>query len=422
MHFTATALCALLLLPAPATAASRPAAPRAAAGAGAVPGHQDRPTLGVSLDVGGGPLRVLAVEPGGAAAAAGLLPGDLLIGVRGGPLLEGERGFEALAEAIRAAGVGGAIELGVERGAERLLLRAIVGTPEGAVEERAGADASEADEPPSAPPAKATEPDRAYLGVELADGADGALVAAVLEDTAASRAGLLGGDLVVAFGGRAVGDGDDLIAQLRERSPGARVELVVLRDGDRLEFEVELGRWPGGGTRAPLTAGTPDRPRTPADAGRSGAQVEREELEVEAVQPLAVDLERLFDGLEGRLEGAFGALERDLEGQLESFERDFGRSLERFSMDLERMALDLAQRLTSDLVPLIERAVADGPREPLSPERAELPELIQLRAELDVARAERDAANARVVLLEQELTALRVEVRELIRAVEALRR
>ena len=113
--------------------------------------------------------------------------------------------------------------------------------------------------------------DRAYLGVvarpiepELArlfrlPVDSGLLVESVADGSAADDAGLrggdqqvivagesyrLGGDLIVAAGGRRVTSVEELRAVLAERQPGDRIDLEIYRDGDKRTVTVTLGRQP----------------------------------------------------------------------------------------------------------------------------------------------------------------------------------
>ena len=113
--------------------------------------------------------------------------------------------------------------------------------------------------------------DRAYLGIyarpiepELArlfrlPVDSGLLVEAVAEGGAADDAGLrggdqqvivsgesyrLGGDLIVAAGGKRVTTVEELRAVLAEREPGDRIDLEIYRDGDKRTVTVTLGRQP----------------------------------------------------------------------------------------------------------------------------------------------------------------------------------
>lgn len=93
---------------------------------------------------------------------------------------------------------------------------------------------------------------RGYLGVsvqnvderienafDLASG-EGAFVAQVNEDSAAERAGLAPGDVIVEVDDVQVADTRDLIDYVSSRRPGTEVELVVIRDGERLELTATL--------------------------------------------------------------------------------------------------------------------------------------------------------------------------------------
>lgn len=78
-----------------------------------------------------------------------------------------------------------------------------------------------------------------------ADAEAGLLIAGVGEDSAAARAGLLVGDIVVSVGGRAVPTVESLRDLLGADRIGSRLRLVVLRGGARQELSVEVDekRW-----------------------------------------------------------------------------------------------------------------------------------------------------------------------------------
>jgi S1-C subfamily serine protease len=116
--------------------------------------------------------------------------------------------------------------------------------------------------------------DYGYLGVEtltvwpqLAERIDlqvdtGALVQEVVDGSPAEEAGLdagnedisfqgqdslaVGGDLVVAVDGNELTREHDLADEISARRAGERVELTLLRDGERRTVDVELGRRPAG--------------------------------------------------------------------------------------------------------------------------------------------------------------------------------
>jgi S1-C subfamily serine protease len=101
--------------------------------------------------------------------------------------------------------------------------------------------------------------ERPTLGVELLSarlaqnlGLEGALIGRVVPRSGAEKAGLRGtrrdaygrvvlGDVIVEVAGREVRTSDDLLLALDRQKPGSRVEVVVLREGRRREFLVELG-------------------------------------------------------------------------------------------------------------------------------------------------------------------------------------
>jgi len=94
---------------------------------------------------------------------------------------------------------------------------------------------------------------RGWLGVsmqpltaELAESfgresAAGVLVADVIERTPAEEAGLQPGDIITSVNGRDVEDPRDLGTSIASTPPGETVTLGVVRNGERREFEVELG-------------------------------------------------------------------------------------------------------------------------------------------------------------------------------------
>lgn len=98
---------------------------------------------------------------------------------------------------------------------------------------------------------------RGWLGVslqpltsELADSlgmdeAQGVLVADVVPDSPADRAGIRRADVLTAIGGKPTKDGKALARKVGAMAPGDSVNLTVVRDGKALEIEVELAGWPG---------------------------------------------------------------------------------------------------------------------------------------------------------------------------------
>jgi serine protease Do len=113
---------------------------------------------------------------------------------------------------------------------------------------------------------------RGWLGVEIrsvdARGAEtaqpevngGALIGRVVDGGPADRAGLLPGDVVVAFDGQAVDSARDLSRLVGDLDEGDEVAIEILRDGARQEVSTVLGALDEGQIRAAAEpAARPDR-------------------------------------------------------------------------------------------------------------------------------------------------------------------
>ncbi len=92
----------------------------------------------------------------------------------------------------------------------------------------------------------AVAPRRAVLGAAVADaqkyppGAAGAYVGLVRPGSAAQRAGLLLGDVIVQLGDRPVRSASDVEYVIGGMAPGAKVSVEWLRDGERMRGEAAL--------------------------------------------------------------------------------------------------------------------------------------------------------------------------------------
>jgi S1-C subfamily serine protease len=86
-----------------------------------------------------------------------------------------------------------------------------------------------------------------YLGVQLErrmDGGSGALVADVVSGSAAAKAGIKVGDVVVAIDGEPISGQAALIATIRDLAPGDHTAVSVVRDGEPFDVSVVLGERP----------------------------------------------------------------------------------------------------------------------------------------------------------------------------------
>ncbi len=84
---------------------------------------------------------------------------------------------------------------------------------------------------------------------DLADELDlpasrGAVIEEVQPDTGAADVDLRPGDVIVEFDGDALATMDQLVAEVRRMAPGDEVDLVIIREGERMELSVTLSERP----------------------------------------------------------------------------------------------------------------------------------------------------------------------------------
>jgi serine protease Do len=79
------------------------------------------------------------------------------------------------------------------------------------------------------------------LGIETTKGV---LITNVLKDSAAEKAGIRNYDVLVEFNGKPVKSASQLTIDVASLKPGTQVEVVVLRDGQRRNLTVTLGKRP----------------------------------------------------------------------------------------------------------------------------------------------------------------------------------
>jgi len=96
----------------------------------------------------------------------------------------------------------------------------------------------------------------AYLGVQIQDITrslmkardlttdEGALVNRVEDASPADNAGIKRGDVIVEVNRQKIGDSSELVDAVRELEPGTKADIVVVRDGLRKTFKVEMEKRP----------------------------------------------------------------------------------------------------------------------------------------------------------------------------------
>ena len=183
--------------------------------AGAIP----RPLIGLRLrggaaiasaipEMSGGGVLIEAVDPGSAAELSGLQAGDLILAADGHPLTE----VLDLAKAIEPLAPGAILKLDISRDGKPLIRNVVL-----------------AARPATAPKdMKSARDSHATFGVAFARGS--ARIAAVAPGSAAARAGLARGDVIMAVGLRTVETGDQA-ARLVADSGGDRMALLMRRGG-----------------------------------------------------------------------------------------------------------------------------------------------------------------------------------------------
>ncbi|MBX3422441.1 MAG: trypsin-like peptidase domain-containing protein [Pirellulaceae bacterium] len=94
------------------------------------------------------------------------------------------------------------------------------------------------------------EASKGYLGVVLRDHPQGGAVLIQVDDGAAQRAGLVVGDVIVKLDGRAIRQRGDVLHQLGNSDPHAKLQATVLRNSQQFEVEIVLGTVPSSANHA----------------------------------------------------------------------------------------------------------------------------------------------------------------------------
>jgi len=168
-------------------------------------------------------VRVKAVKPGSVAAVSGLQSGDVITSIGDRPAYSVKRLQYLLKEAQGATG------MELLRGGQKMQVNAEFPKPESG---------------------------RAMLGVRVqpmtedlkrafgTDGQSGVLISQVTDESAASKAGLKAGDVIVALGGNPVGRVKDVYRLIGSQAPGDALDVALVRDREEMTLQVELGAGP----------------------------------------------------------------------------------------------------------------------------------------------------------------------------------
>jgi hypothetical protein len=84
----------------------------------------------------------------------------------------------------------------------------------------------------------------AYLGVQMSDQTGQLVLTALTPGGPAERGGLRVGDTIERLGKQAIRRSSDVLEYLREKSPGEKLDVGLIRGGSRLRLQIELGTRP----------------------------------------------------------------------------------------------------------------------------------------------------------------------------------
>ncbi|MFO7974675.1 MAG: PDZ domain-containing protein, partial [Candidatus Hydrogenedentota bacterium] len=88
----------------------------------------------------------------------------------------------------------------------------------------------------------------------------GILIGQVMEGTAADKADLKQGDIIVEYDGQPVGDLNSFRSRIASTAPGTKMDLLILRNGKEIEKTVTIGTL----DEEEMAAAAPGGPRGPA--------------------------------------------------------------------------------------------------------------------------------------------------------------
>jgi len=91
---------------------------------------------------------------------------------------------------------------------------------------------------------KPSPENRGFLGIAWSRGGTAPVIGRVVPDTAANKAGMRSGDLILEVSGKRTNEIKDVTGHLSNLSAGDEVSLKIRRDGEELKFKVTLGERP----------------------------------------------------------------------------------------------------------------------------------------------------------------------------------
>lgn len=196
---------------------------------------QDNPGqafLGIRFAEDESGAKVTRVLPGSPADAAGLEVGDVITAMDGTAVT-----VDNLSEVVQSHQAGDTVTINILRDGEAMELAAELG------------------DTVSAEVFRFAGPDRAYIGIAVQRGDEGATITQVAADSPAAAAGLQVDDVVTAINGTSVNSANDIRQVLRGLNPDDVASLDVLRGGEAQTVEVTLGSLPAEDFAVPFGRG-----------------------------------------------------------------------------------------------------------------------------------------------------------------------
>jgi len=198
-------------------------------------------------------VEVVDVKPGGAADRAGIRPRDVILTLHGKPVFSIPRLRWLVVEAARA----GKTEIGLLRAGNRMKIDVELYAPKSprALRGQEGYLPSDTRSFLGVGTQSLTADLREAFGVPAGAGV---LVSSVVPDSAAAKAGLKAGDVIVKLAGKEVASVADIRRTLASYRAGERVALELIRNRDTQTVELELGAAPDGEEQSDAWSGSPE--------------------------------------------------------------------------------------------------------------------------------------------------------------------
>jgi serine protease Do len=181
----------------------------------------------LGLDAPRGAL-VRSVERGGPAAAAGIMAGDVIVSFNGNPIEKSD----ALSTAVSRMKPGTSVPIEIVRAGRRQMLTVKVAALEPEADQQATDSGGSSEGRFGVALGDLTPQIRSQLN--LPGNRAGALVASVVQGSAAAHAGLRPGDVILEVNRKPVGNASDAVAALRAVAPKDVALLLVWRQGQEV--------------------------------------------------------------------------------------------------------------------------------------------------------------------------------------------